>query len=284
MTDDHGSGPGTGEQSASEIRQIGTGESTVAYRATLLEQALDKAVAIPSAVIHAHVEQVRKNNPGADPARIIYLLEREYMLVIQGAGGAVGAAAAAPAIGTGVALALTAGDVATFFGASAAFSLAVASVHGIEVEDSARRRALLMATILGESGAKAVEDAAELSSVHVARVLLTRMPTGTLRKVNATLTKRMVRTQALRQGGIALGRIIPFGIGIAVGVAGARSLGHTVLEGARMAFGPPPPRFVPIVEVLETGARPRLVAVPDPVDEPPVVRRTMRQRITRRPR
>ena len=69
---------------------------------------------------------------------------------MQSTGGAVGATAAAPAVGTGVALALTASDIATFFGASAAFALAVASVHGIEVEDADRRRALLLTTILGE--------------------------------------------------------------------------------------------------------------------------------------
>ena len=75
---------------------------------------------------------------------------------MQSTGGAVGATAAAPAVGTGVALALTASDIATFFGASAAFALAVASVHGIEVEDADRRRALLLTTILGDAGAKIV--------------------------------------------------------------------------------------------------------------------------------
>ena len=215
----------------------------------LVEAALAKAVTIPSATIHAHVDSLRRRNPEATPEQLVRLLEKEYLLVVQSTGGAVGASAAAPAVGTGVALALTASDVATFFAASAAFSLAVASVHGIEVEDADRRRALLLTTILGDSGGKIVTDGAELTSVSVARALLTRMPMATVRKVNTTMTRRLVRTQLTKQTGLAIGRLIPFGIGLVVGVAGARALGKNVIEGARKAFGPPPLTFPKVIEI-----------------------------------
>ncbi len=208
-----------------------------------VDRLLDKAVAIPSATIHAHVQKVRARNPHATPEQLVRILEKEYLSVVQVAGGAVGAAAAAPAVGTGTAFALTVSDVATFFGASAAFALAVASVHGIDVADTDRRKALLLASILGESGAAAVQDAAGIGSVRVARSLLTRMPLATVRKVNSTLTKRLIRRQAMKQGGLALGRLAPFGIGLAIGVAGGRALAHTVIDGARIAFGPAPARF-----------------------------------------
>ena len=228
-------------------------------RPGLLESALDKSVSIPGAKIHAHVDQLRRRNPSATPEQLVVLLEREYLRVIQGAGAAVGAAAAAPAVGTAVAFALTASDVATFFGASAAFALGVASVHGIDVQDLARRRALVLATILGEAGAKAVGDAAEISSVHFARTLLTRMPTTTISKVNSTLTRRLIRRQAIRQAALGLGRLAPFGVGAVIGVAGARTLGKTVIDGARLAFGPAPDRFP---QVIESGYPPRSVEDP----------------------
>jgi hypothetical protein len=215
----------------------------------IVEAALAKAVTIPSSTIHAHVESLRRRNPQATPEQLVRLLEKEYLLVVQSTGGAVGATAAAPAVGTGVALALTASDIATFFGASAAFALAVASVHGIEVEDADRRRALLLTTILGDAGAKIVTDGAELTTVSVARSLLTRMPMATVRKVNTTMTRRFVRTQVTKQTGLAVGRIIPFGIGLVIGVAGARALGKNVIEGARKAFGPPPLTFPKVIEV-----------------------------------
>lgn len=235
----------------------------------LVEAALAKAVTIPSSTIHAHVDSLRRRNPEATPEELVRLLEKEYLVVVAAAGGAVGAAAAAPAVGTGLAITLTASDVATFFGASAAFALAVASVHGIDVEDVERRRALLLATILGESGAKVLGDAAEFTSSNAARVLLTRMPMATVRKVNSTLTRKMVRTQLTRHTGLALGRLVPYGIGAVVGVTGARALGRTVVQGARAAFGPPPPRF-PETIVVAAGETPKLI-VADRKDGAPVL-------------
>lgn len=233
----------------------------------VLQAALQKAVTIPSATIHAHVESVRRKNPGADPAEVVRLLEKEYLLVVAGTGGAVGAAAAAPVVGTGLATALTVGDVATFFGASAAFSLAVASVHGIEVADTERRKALLMATLLGESGARAVGDATEITTLRVGRLLLTRMPMGTVKKVNNQLARKLIRNQAARFGGVALGRLAPYGIGAAIGVAGGRALGRTVVKGARAAFGPPPATFPRVLEVSPHDAGPAaLPAAADATD------------------
>ena len=220
-----------------------------------VDAALDKAVTIPSATIHAHVERIRRRNPGADPQQVVRLLEKEYLNVVAATGGAVGVAAAAPSVGTGVAAALTVGDVATFFGASAAFALAVASVHGIEVQDVERRKALLLATLLGESGARAVGDTAGISTVRVARNLLTRMPLGTVRAVNSQLTRRMVKRQAAKQGALALGRLTPFGIGLAIGVVGGRALGKTVVGGARIAFGPAPETFPQVIEAAPATTR-----------------------------
>ncbi|NYI59593.1 hypothetical protein BKA22_002338 [Cellulomonas soli] len=219
---------------------------------------------VPSGVIHAHVASVRRRNPEANPAQVVALLEREYLRVVAGTGGAVGAAAAAPAVGTGVATALTISDVATFFAASASFSLAVASVHGIQVDDVPRRTTLLLATILGESGVRMVGDSAQISAVHVGRAMLTRMPTGTIRAVNTTLTRRLVRTQATRHGGLALGRLAPFGIGAVIGLTGGRALGRTVVAGARAAFGPAPASFPAELEVVGPGGVARLERAPGP--------------------
>lgn len=236
-------------------------------RTPVLDSALEKAVTIPSATIHAHVQSLRRRNPAASPEQIIGLLEREYLFVLASAGGAVGVAAAAPSIGTGVAMALTASDVATFFASSAAFSLAIASVHGIEVQDAGRRRALLLGTIVGDSAVLAGADV-EVTSGAFARALLTRMPTSTIVRVNRVLTQRMVRRQAVRQGALAFGRLAPFGIGAVIGVTGARALGRTVINGARRAFGPPPLHFPQLVEVIETGDVPRVIPAPGQVPYP----------------
>ncbi|WP_019136120.1 hypothetical protein [Cellulomonas massiliensis] len=225
----------------------------------IIEAALAKAVTVPSATIHAHVERLRRKNPEATPEEIIRLLEREYLLVVQSAGGAVGAAAAAPAVGTTAAFVLTSSDVATFFASSAAFALGVASVHGIEIEDHERRRSLLLTTVLGDSGAKAVADITEMRAGSTARLLLTRLPISTVKRVNTALTRKMIRTQLGKQTGVALGRMLPYGVGFVVGIGGARALGKTVIKGARAAFGPPPPHFP---RTIETDASPLTIDAP----------------------
>lgn len=230
----------------------------------LVEAALARAVTVPSTVIHAHVDSVRRRNPEASPAQVIALLEREYLLVVAGTGGAVGAAAAAPAVGTAAATVLTVSDVATFFAASAAFSLAVASVHGIQVDDVPRRTTLLLATILGESGVRMIGDSTQITATHVGRAVLTRMPTRTIRKVNTTLTRRLVRTQTTRHGGVALGRMLPFGLGAFIGITGGRALGRTVVAGARAAFGPAPQQFPQALEVVAPGGVAHLERAPQP--------------------
>ncbi|QAY71712.1 hypothetical protein ET471_02940 [Xylanimonas protaetiae] len=215
-----------------------------AYKpASLLDAFVDKAVTVPSSTIRRHVDTVRRRNPEASPAQVIQLLEKEYLRVVAAAGGAVGAAAAIPAVGTGTGVALTTADVATFFAASAAFSLAVAEVHGVRSEDVPRRRALLLASVLGAKGAKDVESAVGGSSTAWGKVLLTTMPQGSVRRVNKALTSTFLKKQLAKHGTLALGRLVPFGIGAAVGLAGGRALGHGVVAQSRRAFGAPPARF-----------------------------------------
>lgn len=215
-----------------------------------LDAAFDKAVALPSGAIRGHVDKLRRRNPHASPAQIIRLLEKQYLTAVSASGGAVGAAAATPAVGTGVAVALTASEVATFFAASSAFALAVAEVHGIEIDEYARRRTLLLATVMGEQGTQTISLETGLGARAWAKTLLVNMPTATIKRVNTALTRRMLRRQAGRQGALALGRLIPFGIGAVIGVTGARAMGRTVITSAEKAFGPAPARFSRTIEVV----------------------------------
>lgn len=211
---------------------------------TGLESAIDAALAFPTARIRAHVDGIRRKKPDATPAEVIAILEKRYLLAVSTSGGAVGAAAALPVIGTGTAFALTAGQVAGFVGASSLLALAVADVHGISTDDRARRRALLLTAMLGDEGPEMLSQQVGLSAVTWGRTLLTRLPLATVKTVNKTLRGRLVKTSAAKVGSVMLGRLLPFGIGAAVGYAGSRVVGKQMVEGVRAAFGAPPPTFV----------------------------------------
>jgi len=209
-----------------------------------IEAAIDAALAFPTERIRAHVDGIRRKRPDATPEEVIRILEKRYLLAVSASGGAVGAAAALPVIGTGTALALTAGQVASFLGASSLLALAVADVHGISTDDRARRRALLLTAMLGDEGPELLSQQIGLNAVTWGRTLLTRLPLATVKAVNKTLRGRILKTSAAKVGSMMLGRLLPFGVGAAVGYAGSRVVGGQMIEGVRAAFGEAPRTFV----------------------------------------
>lgn len=217
---------------------------TAAGPSALVDSALVKATAIPSHKIARHVENLRRRNPNASPQDIIDILSSELRVLLTSTGGAVGATAAVPGVGSATALALTAADMAAFFSAAGFYSLAIAEVHGVQIDDAQRRKTLLLASVLGESGAKSVANLSTGSMTHWAKALGTTIPTSSIKQVNRVLSSRFVKRHIFRQSGVVMGRLVPFGIGAVVGVIGGRALAHTVINQTSKAFGPAPQRFV----------------------------------------
>ncbi|MCG8914955.1 hypothetical protein L6E12_04015 [Actinokineospora sp. PR83] len=71
---------------------------------------LDRAIGAQTPLVRRNIARARLRNPEATPAEVIRTLERMYVSALAGTGAAVGGAAAAPAVGTGIALALSAGE------------------------------------------------------------------------------------------------------------------------------------------------------------------------------
>ena len=217
-----------------------------------LDDLLDAAVRVPSAKVHDYVDAVRTKHPHATPEEVVVILQRRYLVTVTGSGSAVGAVAAVPALGTGAALALTSGQVATFLGSSALLAMAVADLHGIEVDDVARRRAVLLTALLGPRGPQLLEQQIGMSTLTWGRALLTKVPLGTVRSVNRTLRRRVVAAGTAKAGSIMAGRLLPFGVGAVIGYSGARVMGKSMVRGITSAFGPPPAQFPREIEALGT--------------------------------
>lgn len=181
----------------------------------LLTDSIDKAIRIQYSVVANHVQRVRRRHPGAEPAEIIAALERQYLATVTGTGAVVGAAGATPRAGSAVARTLIAAERAAFLEATALFTLAVAEVHGIAVHDVERRRMLLLAILFG-SGRPGLAR----SGQRVGWWLLTRYR-----------TKRWI---------LAIGKVLPFGIGAALGAVSNRAYGRMVVTACRQVLGPAP--------------------------------------------
>ena len=207
-------------------------------RSTALERALDKALAIPAARIEERVARMRRDRPGADAAELVEMAASRFRRDAGLSSGAVGASAAIPAISTGAAAALTVGQSAAFIASAVTYVLTVAEIQGVHVVDTERRRALVLSALLGKEGSEAVQGQLGLSSMFWAAQLLMQMPLPSVKSINAHLIKRVAKRSAAKGGALALGRLIPFGIGAAIGWSGGRALANQVIEGAQAALGP----------------------------------------------
>ena len=207
-------------------------------RPNALERALDKAIAIPAALIEERVARMRRDRPGADAAELVEMAGARFRRDAGLSSGAVGASAAIPAIGTGAAAALTVGQSAAFIASAVTYVLTVAEIQGVHVVDTERRRALVLSALLGKEGSEAVQGQLGLSSMFWAAQLLMQMPLPSVKSINAHLIKRVAKRSAAKGGALALGRLLPFGIGAAIGWSGGRALANQVIEGAQAALGP----------------------------------------------
>ena len=207
-------------------------------RPTALERALDKAIAIPASRIEERVARMRRDRPGADAAELVEMAASRFRRDAGLSSGAVGASAALPAISTGAAAALTVGQSAAFIASAVTYVLTVAEIQGVHVVDTERRRALVLSALLGKEGSEAVQGQLGLSSMFWAAQLLMQMPLPSVKSINAHLIKRVAKRSAAKGGALALGRLLPFGIGAAIGWKGGRALANQVIEGAQAALGP----------------------------------------------
>ncbi len=208
-----------------------------------LERLVDGATAQGSRLAAKQVARIRSRYPEAAPSSVISVLERRYAASSLAAGSAVGAAAAVPGLGSGAALALTAGQAGTFIGSSATLALAVAQVHGVEL-DAERRRTLVLGSLLGERGSALLERELGLGPVFWARSLLLRLPRSTVSRVNRALARAGAGAASGGGAGALAGRLTPFGIGALIGAATGRAASRTVVRGVARAFGPAPSAFI----------------------------------------
>lgn len=223
----------------------------------------DRLLTTQRPAVLKHVRHLRRRHPHATPAQIVRILEREYLTAVTAGGAGVGVAAVVPGVGTGISLALTGVETAVFLEASALFAQSVTEIHGIAMTDPDRARTIVMAMMLGSSGAELVRSlAAQATGVGVKRtafwgdVIGRHVPQGFMGQI-AERTKRAFITRFARNTTTsAIGRMLPFGIGAVVGGTASHILGRKIVASSRDAFGPPPAYFPINLEQLAPPPKP----------------------------
>ncbi|MFI5779060.1 hypothetical protein [Nocardia sp. NPDC051570] len=207
----------------------------------MVRSLLDNASRLQAPAVGRYVAKLRRTYPQDNPAQIIARLERRFLLMVTASGTTVGAIAAVPGIGTILSLFAMTAETAFFLEASAVFTLAVAAVHGIVLEDKERRRTLVLGVALGESGMEAVQQGVGHSAKNWPDLLANRIPG--IRGMNDGLLKRFVVQLITKRAVLMFGKVLPAGIGAVIGGFGNRVMGRSVVRNARKAFGPAPATF-----------------------------------------
>ncbi len=202
---------------------------------------LDNGAQLQAPAVAKYVDRFRRAHPEDSPAQLLDRLEKLYLTTVTGSGTAVGATAAIPGVGTLASIAAMSAETTFFLEASAVYTLAVAAVHGIAPEDKERRRALVLAVVLGDAGMDIVQQSVGHSAKNWGTLLADRIPG--ISRMNDSLMKRFVVQFIAKRSALMFGKVLPAGIGAAIGGFGNRAIGKSVIGNAHKAFGPAPQRW-----------------------------------------
>ena len=168
-------------------------------------------------------------------------LERALIRERARRGGAAGLASGLPSLvvgpGTVLEIAAAFGDAAAVTYAEVSMILAIAHLRGYDLADVESRRLDVLLTLGIEGGVVKIEDG-ELSSDagRLDPAVLEDLPDEIVGRINRRLADRVTMKFARRRAAMIGGRMMPFGIGVAVaGIEDFRSVG-SVGKSARAYF------------------------------------------------
>ena len=102
----------------------------------------------------ANVARLRRVHPEWSPAELITYMNKWYIGSVSATGSGAGAAAVVPNGVVQVPAALA--DLLTYLEASVLYTLSVAEIHGLDLEDIERRRLLVTGVLVGNSASTQV--------------------------------------------------------------------------------------------------------------------------------
>ncbi|MGH3635951.1 hypothetical protein [Mycobacterium sp.] len=229
-----------------------TGNAKPKASARALALVIERSSRVQASAAQAYVDRLRDVNSGASPAVVVSKLEKRYLTTVTAGGAAVGSAATLPGVGTLGALSAAAGETVVFLEATAFFSLALAAVHGIPTEHRERRRAMVLAVLVGDDSKRAIAELIGPGRTSGAWLSegVASLPMPSLSRLNSRLLSYAVRRYTLGRGALLFGKLLPVGIGAAIGATGNRLVGKKIVRNARTAFGAPPARWPVTLRLL----------------------------------
>lgn len=156
--------------------------------------------------------------PGTVRPEKIDAVTRSFTRELGAAGAAAGAAAAAPMIGPFTTLASITTELAWFTARAGDLILTIAAIHGRPDPTVDERRAWVLAVLLyGSSARDEFARTLNEASVGLAPTANRQLPVAKLQAANRLMSRMFVQRYGTKRGLVALGRMLPIGIGAAIG-------------------------------------------------------------------
>lgn len=205
----------------------------------LLKAGLSKALEAQYPAAADNVARLRRVHPNKTPAELVSLLNAYYLGGVTATGAGAGAAAIVP--NGWIQVPVAAAELLTFLEASVFYTLSIAEIHGVDVEDVERRKLLVMAVLLGDGAAKSVLDPIIGRMVpYWGKKIVQAIPMPAINAANKVLGPRFITKWGTQQGALVLGKQVPMAIGVGIGAAGNHIFGRLIVKAARKILGPPP--------------------------------------------
>lgn len=236
---------------------------------------VDTVLKVQRPLILSMLKKMREKHPHETPAQIAKRLERQYLRDVTLGGGAVGATAFVPGMGTATSVSLSVLAVGGYLERTAIYAQAMAELHGVHVDDPEKARLMVMAIMLGEDGSMLMNSilAHTGKTAGISRkwgMMMGSKDSGKIFSIERTIRNMFIKRFLTRQSGAVLGRALPFGVGAVVGSGANLALGKNVVKAVEETFGALPAVFP---ASLNLDRAPKFVADPEPApatDEPSV--------------
>jgi hypothetical protein len=205
----------------------------------LLNLGLTKALTSQQPLAIANVVRLRRLHPEKSPAQLIAYLNKFYLGAVTATGAGAGAAALLPNGVVQVPVALA--DLLTFLEASVFYTLSVAEIHQLDLEDVERRRLLVISVLVGDSVASSVlQPLIGRTGPYWGKKIVAAIPMTVINAANKVLGPRFITKYGVKQGVVVLGAQVPLFIGVAIGAGGNHVFGRFIIKAAKTILGPAP--------------------------------------------
>jgi hypothetical protein len=205
----------------------------------LVKAGLGKALDSQQPAAAANIARLRRVHPNKTPAQLTKYVNRVYLAAVTMTGAGAGASAIIPNGVVQIPVAFA--DLLTFLEASVLYTLSIAEIHGLDLEDTERRTFLVTSVLVGNTAAtQIIEPLIAKTAPYWGKLIVDKIPMTAINQANKILGPRFVTKYGVKQGVLVLGKQIPFLIGVGIGAGGNHLFGRSIIKSTKMILGPAP--------------------------------------------